>query len=374
MPEQTGGEKVLPASPRKITKAREEGRVARSQDLSSAWSLCIALLTLYLLGSSAAAGMVSISRHYFQEASLLADELANPQWVALGALARMARILLPFLLVMLAGGLAMNLAQVGFLFAPAALTPRFERLNPFSGFQKFLNLRSFIELVKSVVKLTAIGAIVYVTFRSRWQELLAWPVLTPAGLAGAMASLVGLVWLRVVLAMLVLGILDYGFQRWQYLQELRMTVQEAREEMKEIEGDPRIRQRIRQIQRQMAMQRMMRAVPEADVIVTNPTHVAVALRYNAQEMEVPVVTAKGARLLAERIRALAEEHEVPIVQKPDLARMLYRTLEVGQPVPENLFVAVAEILAFVFEIDRRAGKLGERSGMLHGLRQRRAAG
>lgn len=153
-----------------------------------------------------------------------------------------------------------------------------------------------------------------------------------------------------------------------------MTVQEAREEMKEIEGDPRIRQRIRQIQRQMAMQRMMRAVPEADVIVTNPTHVAVALRYNAQEMEVPVVTAKGARLLAERIRALAEEHEVPIVQKPDLARMLYRTLEVGQPVPENLFVAVAEILAFVFEIDRRAGKLGERSGMLHGLRQRRAAG
>ena len=199
-------------------------------------------------------------------------------------------------------------------------------------------------------------------------------MLTPAGMVGAMASLTGLVWLRVVLAMLVLGILDYGYQRWQYLQELRMTVQEAREETKEIEGDPRIRQRIRQIQRQMAMQRMMRAVPEADVVVTNPTHFAVALRYDAREMEVPVVTAKGARLLAERIRALAGEHRVPIVQKPDLARMLYRTIEVGQPVPENLFVAVAEVLAFVFEIDRRAEKIRERSGVLNQFRQQRAAG
>ena len=374
MPEQTGGEKVLPASPRKITKAREEGRVARSQDLSSAWSLCIALLAMYLLGSSVAAGMVSVTRYYFSEASMLTGELVNPQWVALGALARMARFLLPFLVVMMAGGLAMNLVQVGFLFAPAALVPRFERLNPFSGFQKFVNLRSFAELMKSVFKLAAISVIVYVTFRARWQEILAWPMLTPAGMVGAMASLTGLVWLRVVLAMLVLGILDYGYQRWQYLQELRMTVQEAREETKEIEGDPRIRQRIRQIQRQMAMQRMMRAVPEADVVVTNPTHFAVALRYNAREMEVPVVTAKGARLLAERIRALAGGHRVPIVQKPDLARMLYRTIEVGQPVPENLFVAVAEVLAFVFEIDRRAEKIRERSGVLNQFRQQRAAG
>ena len=135
--------------PRKITKAREEGRVARSQDLSSAWSLCIALLAMYLLGSSVAAGMVSVTRYYFSEASMLTGELVNPQWVAMGALARMARFLLPFLVVMMAGGLAMNLVQVGFLFAPAALVPRFERLNPFSGFQKFVNLRSFAELMKS---------------------------------------------------------------------------------------------------------------------------------------------------------------------------------------------------------------------------------
>ena len=200
-----------------------------------------------------------------------------------------------------------------------------------------------------------------------------WPTLTPGGIVSAMASLVGLVWLRVVLAMLILGIIDYGYQRWQYMQELRMTVQEAREETKEVEGDPRIRQRIRQVQRQMAMQRMMREVPEADVVITNPTRFAVALRYNAREMEVPVVTAKGARLVAERIREIAAENDVPIVQKPDLARMLFRTIEVGQPVPEDLFVAVAEVLAFVFEIDRRAEKVQERSSVLNVFQQQRAA-
>ncbi|HOD51459.1 MAG TPA: flagellar biosynthesis protein FlhB [Candidatus Hydrogenedentes bacterium] len=373
MPEQTGGEKVLPPSARKITKAREEGRVARSQDLSSAWSLFVALLALYFLGSGIAAGMVSVTRHYFGETTTLVRELDNPQWVALDALAHMARFLLPFMVILLAGGLAMNLLQVGFLFAPAALKPNLEKLNPFTGFQKFFNVRSLVELAKSVFKLAAISLIVYATFRSRWQDILSWPGLTPVGIVSAMASLIGLVWLRVVLAMLVLGILDYGYQRWQYLQELRMTVQEAREEAREIEGDPRIRQRIRHIQRQMAMQRMMREVPKADVVVTNPVRFAVALRYNAREMEVPVVTAKGARLLAERIREIAMEHNVPIVQKPELARMLYRTIEVGQPVPENLFVAVAEVLAFVFEIDRRAEKIRERAGILNVFRRQRAA-
>lgn len=373
MPEQTGGEKVLPPSQRKIIKAREEGKVARSQDLSSAWSLFIALLGLYFLGSGIAEGMVSATRYYFGEAVMLTEELQNPQWVALGALSHVAGFLLPFMAILLAGGLAMNMLQVGFVFAPASLTPNLEKINPFTGFQKFFNLRTLVELVKSVFKLTVISLIVYVTFKNRWHEILTWPNLTPLGIAAAIASLIGLVWLRVVLAMLVLGVADYGYQRWQYLQELRMTVQEAREETREIEGDPRIRQRIRQIQRQMAMQRMMREVPEADVVVTNPTRFAVALRYNAREMDVPVVTAKGARLLAERIRELAIEHDVPIVQKPDLARMLYRTIDVGQPVPENLFVAVAEVLAFVFEIDRRAEKIRERTGILTGFSRQRAA-
>ena len=374
MPEETGGEKILPPSQRKIDKAREEGKVSRSQDLSAAWSLFTALVALYLLGSGIATGLVSATRYYFGEAMMLTRELANPQWIASNALMHIAQFLLPFMVIMLASGLALNLLQVGFLFSPAALRPKFEKLNPFTGFQKFFNVRTFVELLKSILKLTVISAIVYVTFRNRWQEVLAWPTLTPLGIVSAMAAMIGIVWLRVVLAMLFLGILDYGFQRWQHMRDLRMTVQEAREESKDVEGDPRIRQRVRQIQRQMAMQRMMHEVPEADVVVTNPTEFAVALRYNAQEMEVPLVTAKGARLLAERIRELAIEHDVPIVQKPDLARMLYRTIDVGQPVPEHLFAAVAEVLAYVFEIDRRIEKIRERSEVIHGFQQQRAAG
>lgn len=373
MPEETGGEKILPPSQRKIDKAREEGKVSRSQDLSAAWSLFAALLALYLLGSGMATGLASAMRYYFGEITMLTRELENPQWIAYNALMHVARFLLPFMIIMLAAGVALNLLQVGFLFAPAALRPKFEKLNPFTGFQKFFNVRTFVELLKSVFKLTVISIIVFVTFRNRWQEVLAWPTLTPLGIVSAMTAMIAIVWLRVVLAMLLLGVLDYGFQRWQHMRDLRMTVQEAREETKDIEGDPRIRQRVRQIQRQMAMQRMMRDVPEADVVVTNPTEFAVALRYNAQEMEVPVVTAKGARLLAERIRELAIQHDVPIVQKPDLARMLYRTIDIGEPVPEHLFVAVAEVLAYVFEIDRRAEKLRERSGAAHGFEQQRAA-
>jgi flagellar biosynthetic protein FlhB len=160
-----------------------------------------------------------------------------------------------------------------------------------------------------------------------------------------------------------LGVLDFGFQRWQYGRDLMMTVQEAKEEMKQLEGDPRIKQRIRQIQRQMAMKRMMAEVPEADVIITNPIRFAVALRYDPKTMDAPVVIAKGARLLAQRIREIAEEHDVPIVEKPELARALFKSIDVGQPVPEDLFRAVAEVLAFVFKIDRREEKRHERSAM-----------
>ena len=158
----------------------------------------------------------------------------------------------------------------------------------------------------------------------------------------------------------MLGVLDYGYQYWEHERSLMMTVEEAKQELKEYEGDPRIKQRIRQIQRRIAMQRMMADVPKADVIITNPTRFAVALRYDPANMRAPVVVAKGTRLLAERIRDLAIVHGVPIVQKPELARTLYRTIEVGHPVPESLFRAVAEVLAYVYQIDRRVEKLHER--------------
>lgn len=376
MPEDTGGEKTLPPSPQKIRKAREKGNVARSQDLTAAWSLMVALGVMYAFGRMMLDGITSAGAYYFAHAATFPVERWTLQELALGIFLHTARYLLPVLALMLVGGVTINLIQVGFLFAPQAMSPRLDKLNPVTGMSKFFSRRSLVELVKSILKLAVISYIVYLTFRGRWMAVLDTAYLTPSGLIGTIATLIAAVWFRVVLAMFVIGLLDLGFQRWEYDRELRMTQHEAKEELKEMEGDPRIRQRVRQIQRQLAMQRMMKEVPKADVVVTNPTTYAVALRYDMREMQAPVVVAKGARLMAERIRDMALEHDVPIVEKPDLARTMYRTLELNQPVPGQLFLAVAEVLAFVYQIDRRAEKLRERNELMEGPAgvQARAAG
>ncbi|MBI5093696.1 MAG: flagellar biosynthesis protein FlhB [Candidatus Hydrogenedentes bacterium] len=361
MAEQSGGEKSLPASPMKRQRQREQGNVSKSQDLSAAVTLLAALLALRWFGPGSFNGMLDATRHYLQDINSIPVEIETVQWLALDMSLRLAVCSLPIILFLLLGGTAVNLAQVGFLFTVHPLTPKFDRINPISGMKKFFSLRSLVELIKSVLKLTLVSYIVWGAFRDRWPELVLLMQLPPMAIAVAISGLVYSAWLRVVIAMLILGILDYGYQRWQYEQDLRMTVQEAREEAKEMEGDPRIRQRVRQIQRQMAMQRMMKDVPKADVIITNPTTYAVALRYNMSEMAAPVVIAKGARLLAQRIRELAVLHDVPIVEKPELARALYRSIEVGRTIPEDLFRAVAEVLAFVYQIDRRAEKIRERA-------------
>ena len=233
-------------------------------------------------------------------------------------------------------------------------------MNPIQGFQRFFSVRTLVELVKSLFKLGIISAIVYFTLANRWGEVLSLMHMSPAASSLAVWDLIVAVWWRIALAMVILGILDYAFQRWQFGQDQRMTHQEARQEMKEMEGDPQIKQRVRQIQRQMAMQRMMGEVPEADVVITNPVTYAIALRYDVKAMNVPVVVAKGARLQAQRIREVAVEHDVPIVERPELARALYRSIELGQPIPEDLFKAVAEVLAYVYRIDNRAKKQEER--------------
>jgi flagellar biosynthetic protein FlhB len=361
MAEETGGEKTLPASQHKIQKAREEGNIAKSQDLSAAWSLLVALGGIWYLGPGAMKTMLEAARYYFSNISridITPESFAN---FSAGTLWMTTKAAWPLVVLLLAAGLAMNFVQVGFLFSPKSVVPKLSRLDPLSGFKKFVSARSAVELVKSIFKLVLVSAVVYWAMRDRWEDVVVAAYLTPIGAAIAVSKLVLGVWFRIVLAMLVLGILDFGFQRWQYGRDLMMTTQEAKEEAKQFEGDPRIKQRIRQIQRQMAMKRMMADVPKADVIITNPIRFAVALRYDVANMQAPIVVAKGARLLAKRIREIAEEHDVPIVEKPELARALFKTIEVGQSVPEGLFKAVAEVLAFVYKIDKREEKVRERA-------------
>lgn len=361
MPEQTGGEKTLPASPQKRQKAREEGRVPRSQDLSGAAAILAALMILRYFGPMLFGYLVQAMAYYFGEADRLMGELKNIQVQVIHGLYFVGIAVGPFLLGMLLFGVTMNLLQVGFLVSGKALMPKLEKLNPLTGLANLFTVRSFVELIKSILKVFLCSYIVWITLRHRTEMFLALMELPVTGLLPAVGALIFAAWWRVALAMLVLGILDYGFQRWQFERDLMMTHQEVKEEMREFEGDPRIRQRVRQIQRQLAMQRMMGEVPKAEVVVTNPTEFAVALRYDAATMAAPVVVAKGTRLVAERIRDIAMRHDVPIVQKPELARALYRTIEVGNPVPADLFKAVAEVLAYVYRIDRRTDKIQERS-------------
>ncbi|MBX7256131.1 MAG: flagellar biosynthesis protein FlhB [Candidatus Hydrogenedentes bacterium] len=361
MAEDTGGEKSLPASAQKISKAREEGNIAKSQDLNAAWSLAVALGIFWYSGSDMFEGLVESTQFFFGNITQFSPDTDAFIDLAMFTLLRLGRLLLPFCVLMLLAGTTMNVIQTGFVYTPKALAPKFNRLNPISGFKKFFSPRTLVELVKSVLKLVLIMYIVYVAMRDRIDEIYGIAYLTPMGAISGIASLAAAIWLRVVLAMLILGLADFGYQYWQHRQDLRMTVQEAKEEARSMEGDPRIKQRIRQIQRQMAMKRMMAEVPTADVIITNPVRFAVALRYDMDTMAAPVVVAKGARLLAQRIRQIAEENQVPIVEKPELARALFKNIEVGQPVSENLFRAVAEVLSFVYRIDRRIEKRRERA-------------
>ena len=360
MADESGGEKSLPASGQKKQRARDQGNIARSQDLTAGLALLAALFALWILSGTIWTTLIETMRHYLEDTIDILPTRDSMTYVAAEMVWYTALAVLPFMLIMMVFGVAANVLQVGFVASSQALQPKFDRLNPISGLRRFFSMRIVIELVKAVLKLIIVGWIVWYGVRDRLGEVLYSIHLTPDTLAWAVSSLVVAIWWRVVLAMLVLGILDYGVQRWMHERDLRMTVQEAREEARQLEGDPRIKQRIRSIQRQMAMQRMMAEVPTADVVITNPTTFAVALRCDVRTMTAPVVVAKGARILAERIRDVAMEHHVPIVQKPELARALYHTIDVNRPVPEGLFVAVAEVLAFVYEIDRRAEKVRER--------------
>lgn len=364
MAEDTGAEKSLPASGMKLQRAREQGNIPKSQDLSAAVSLAVALGAMLALGGFMLRGIVQTGVYYIGHAHELLTDKVPVQTLAVRAALDMAVIVLPFMLIMLLAGIAVNLFQVGFLFSSQPLQPRLDRLNPITGLKRFFSLRTLVELIKSLMKLGIVTVVVYFAVRSRIPEMVALMGVDPSGSLAVISELVIAVWWRIVLAMAVLGLADFAYQRWQHAQDLRMTPQEAKQEAKELEGDPHVKRRIRTMMRQLATRRMMAEVPGADVVITNPTHYAVALRYDAATMGAPVVVAKGERLIAQRIRQLAEEHAVPVVQRPELARTLFRTIEVNQSIPESLFRAIAEVLSFVYQIDSRFEKKREREQLL----------
>lgn len=341
------------ATPKRREDARKKGMVARSPELGPAVVFLVGLLMLKMLGPKLLEAATVVARACLGRADS-ALEPGTAQLFLTHSFIHTARTLAPMLAALAVVALLIGAAQTGLLLTFNTLSPDWSRVNPLRGFTRLLSFHAFIDLTRSLLKVSIIGVTCYLFARNAWLvvvNLSQYGLLI--GLTNAVQIASTLMW-RVGIVIAVLAVLDYAAQRWQYERNLRMTKQEVREEMRQLEGDPVIRSYVRRRHREMGRRRMMDAVPKATAVVTNPVHVAVALRYERGQMPAPMVVAKGARLLAERIKEVAREHGVPIVEDPPLARVLYKTVDVGELIPPHLYRAVAEILAFVYKLSESA--------------------
>lgn len=357
MAEDSDLEKTEPASPRRLEQAREEGDVPRSRELATCTILLAAGLGLWFSGGALVRSLnrmlasgLSFERELAFDPSLLLVRLGTFAGDALLALAPLAGIL-----VLVALGSPMLIG--GWLFTTKSLQPNFARMNPMKGLGNMFSVRALVELLKALGKALLIGSIAWMVIRSDIEPMLA--LVTEPLTSGSvhMANLLLSGFIAIVCGLVVIALIDVPYVLWQYANKLKMTREELRQEAKESEGDPQVKARIRQLQREMARRRMMAEVPTADVVVTNPTHYAVALKYTEGKMRAPTVVAKGADEVAAKIRELAAEHKVAMLEAPPLARALYRHTEIGDEIPATLYTAVAEVLAYVFQL-RAYGKHG----------------
>ena len=344
--------KTEPATPRRKQEARKRGQVARSPELTGALLLLTVLLFFRFAGGNLLEAIGDEARWMW--GNLGPREMATGQVAAAGAslLGSILLALAPFFILVIAVAIGSNVAQFGILFTTQTLAFKPEHLNPADGFKRVFSQRTFVELFRGLVKVFLVAWVFYWALKTSHQEIVLEGV-RPLGAAFASAGNVA--WrlgIRVVLVLLAIAILDYLYQRYNWERNLRMTRQEVKDEFKQTEGDPLVKARIRQMQREVARRRMISEVPQADVVITNPVHLAVALRYDPGSSRAPSIVAKGARLLAARIRELATKHRVPIYEDPPLAQSLY-ALKVGSEVSPELFHAVAQILAFVYHAGKR---------------------
>ncbi|NLW07572.1 MAG: flagellar biosynthesis protein FlhB, partial [Clostridia bacterium] len=331
-------EKTEEATPHRLQEVRRKGQVARSNDLSTALVLLAGVLFLYWRRQEFMFAITGLLTSFLQVN--WQQELDAGTFISLAAylIVEMAALLLPLVALAVLVGLVANFAQTGFIFSLHPLTPRLENINPLNGFKRILSRRALMELFKSLAKVVAVSLVVWLVIKGQFVELF---MTVDMGLLASMelvGKLLFKVGLSALLVFLVVGVIDLVFQKREFRRSIRMTKQETKEEMKQLEGDPLVRSRLREKQRQLARHRMMHAVPEAMVVVTNPIHLAVALRYRETE-GAPRLVAKGAGSIAERIKEVARRHKVPVVEEAPLARALFYQVELGQEIPVTLYQA-----------------------------------
>ncbi len=346
----SSGDKKHSATERRRRQAREEGQVVKSQDLTSAALLLSALGALWTLGAPAAetlAGAIADALSTPRIAPLGTNDAAN--WL-LNSSGRLAIAAVPMLLAMLVAGILVNVTQTGLVFSTQKITPKLSHISPLSGAKRILSLQGVARLGFGLFKVAVIASVAYFALRHYQHAILNLSAMSVPQIASVLFEcLVGTcVWIGA--ALFVLAILEYAFQKWKHEQDLMMTDQEIRDELKETEGDPQVAARRRMVQRQLMMQRAETEVPKADVVVSNPTELAIAIQYDPLSMPAPIVLAKGAGMLAQKIRRIALEHGVPVVERKPLAQVLYKTVDVGDVVPADQYQAVAEVLRYVYQL------------------------
>lgn len=352
MADESDLEKTEQPSQRRIDQAREQGQVARSRELSTFAVLLAGGGVLWFMGASLTQSMVQmlrdglvIDREMVFNSALMIPRLYE---LAMDALI----IFAPFLLAVLLAAAFSPLLLNGWLFSLEALQPKFSKLNPIAGLGRMFSQTALVELVKALGKAALVGGVGAWVIWSNRDAVMALGLQSAAAAIPATGHLIGSGFMIIVGAMLLIVLIDVPFQLWDHNKKLMMTKEEVRQENKETEGDPMVKGRIRQLQREAARRRMMSAIPTADVVVTNPTHYSVALKYSEEGGRAPVVVAKGSHLVALRIREIAKEHHVPLLEAPPLARALHKHTDLGDTIPEALYSAVAEVLAYVYQLRR----------------------
>ena len=354
MAEQEGQEKTEVPTEKKRRESREEGQVAFSKELSSAALLAGIVLTLVATSPIILDAMRQLMSQIFRDLAQ-SEELSIDSIFTLSG--EIFSIILPafapFIAVIIFVGIFASVLQVGVLITFKAIAPKFNKISPLTGLKRLFSSQSLADFLKSMAKLIIVGFVGYLTYIDKITELNGLSVSTPEFILIYNFTVVAEVAGKIVLALVAIAIFDYFYQRWHHEQQLMMTKQEVKDETKQTEGDPQLKARIRQIQREMSNARMMQEVPKADAVIVNPTHFSVAILYDRDVMIAPEVIAKGADHLALRMRTVARENNVPILERPELARDLYANVEIGDDIPERFYKAIAEILAFVYRLRKR---------------------
>lgn len=357
MAEESFEDKTEKATPRKREEARKKGEVAKSRELPSVAVLLAGLITLTLFGSFMYSHIQIIMKGAFSLPILNDLSISDFMIFAQRMITLFIITISPLLAAVFITAILSNIMQVGFMLSAESIKPKLSKLDPIKGLGRLFSKQSFMELFKSLLKLAIVGGIAYLTIKSEMKNLSLLGDMELNSIIAYILLTIFKLFIRCTLAMIFLVVIDYAFQKWDFEKKLKMSKKEVKDEFKRTEGDPLIKSRIRSIQMEMARKRMMQAVPEADVVITNPTYLALALKYDNSVMNAPKLLAKGSGEIAKRIKELAEKHDIPIVENKELARSLYSLVEIGQEIPPALYQAVAGVLAYVYKLKGNVSSL-----------------